>query len=60
MRALCIQQSLVIHCLCIYYITGSLEELPRNKESRNIIWNVQYLFTSEYKSRIFIILHNTQ
>ena len=30
------------------------------KEYGNIIWNVQKLFTSECKSRLFIILHITQ
>ena len=59
-RSLDIQQSLVIHCLCIDDITGSLSEWERIKESGNIIWNVQNVFTSEYRSRIFITLHNTQ
>ena len=50
MRALDIQQSLLIHCLSIDYITGSVEERARNKESGNIILNVKNVFTSEYKS----------
>ena len=60
MRAIYIQQSLVIHCLCINGIAGSLAEWGRKKESGNIIWNVKNVFTSEYKSIIFKILHNNQ
>ena len=60
MRALDIQQSLVIHCLCIDDITGSIEEWAQKKESGNIIWDVKNLFTSEYNSRLFRSLHNNK
>ena len=60
MRALDTQQSLVINCLCIYDITCSLSEWEQSKETRNSIWDVQNVFTSEYRSKIFRSPHNTQ
>ena len=60
MRALDIQKSLVIHCLCIDDIRGSLAEWAQKKESGNIIFNVQNIFASEYKSRLFKTLNNTR
>ena len=45
MRALDIQQSLVIHCLYIYDITGFLEEWGKKKKSGDILWNVKILST---------------
>ena len=57
-RALDIQKLLAIHCLCIYDITGSLVELARKIESGNIIWNVENVFTSGYRSILFRSVHN--
>ena len=41
MRALDIQQSLVIHFLCIYEIIGYLAEWAQNNEYGNMKWNVK-------------------
>ena len=60
MITLDIQQSLVIHFLCIYDIRGSLSEWEQKKESGNIIWNMKNVFTSEYNSILFRSLHNNQ
>ena len=46
MRALDMQQLLLIHSFCIEKNTSSLEEWAVKKESENIIWNVQNVFTS--------------
>ena len=61
MISLNIQQLLLMHCLCIDDIIMSLEERAQNKEYGNIIFNVQNVFTSEYKSRLsesYIIVKN--
>ena len=46
--------------MCIDDITGLLAEWALKKLSGNIIWNVKNVFTSEYKSRLFISPHNYQ
>ena len=46
--------------MCIDEITSFLEERAQKKEPGKIIRNVKNIFTSEYKSRLFISLHNNQ
>ena len=52
-RMINVQESLLINCLCIDDVSGSLFEWCKNSENRSIQWNITSVFTRAYTSLVF-------